>query len=126
MPASQGDDNGPGWQHGISPRAEDQIWLVAYVQIDININITNVDAFQEYISHIPELINKHGGRYVVKGETPTVVEAADDVPQRSVILEFPDRGTVGAFFEERRAAGLLDLWQRSTNSQILVLDGYEN
>lgn len=97
--------------------------MAVYVQIDIN--ITNMTAFQDYISRIPALISKHGGTYVVKGETPTVIEAYDDVPQRSVILQFPDRNAVDAFFADRKATGLVDLWQQATRSRILVLDGFE-
>ncbi|MBF66674.1 MAG: hypothetical protein CMQ29_03140 [Gammaproteobacteria bacterium] len=63
----------------------------------------------------------HSGRYLAKGETPTAIEAHDDIPQRSVILEFPDQDAVDAFFEERNAGGPVESWPSATPGRILVL-----
>ncbi|MBJ40436.1 MAG: hypothetical protein CMD83_18610 [Gammaproteobacteria bacterium] len=97
--------------------------MSVYLQIDIE--IVDMPTFQTYIARIPELIGRHGGRYLVKGVTPIVVESQDTAPSRSVLLEFPSRANVDAFLAERHASGLLDTWTASTRARILLLEGIE-
>jgi len=37
--------------------------------IIVDVNIKDMEGVMEYASRIPELIEKHGGRYLVKGVT---------------------------------------------------------
>ncbi len=77
----------------------------------------------EYVQRIPDLIHKHGGRYIVQGVEPTVVQGDGGIPQRSVVLEFPDKKSAVSFLEERAATDLHEIWEQSTNSRILMLEG---
>ena len=95
--------------------------MKTYLQIDLN--IVDVEAFMEYVQRIPELIQKHGGRYLVQGVEPIVVEGDSGIPQRSVMLEFPDKKSAESFLEERATTDLHEIWERSTNSRILLLEG---
>lgn len=95
--------------------------MKTYVQVDFT--ILDPDQFMTYVERIPALIEKHGGRYLVRGVEPSVVKQDAEVLARNVILEFPSREAVDAFLEERNAAGLMTLWEKTTRSRILVLDG---
>ncbi len=77
----------------------------------------------EYVQRIPKLIEKHSGRYLVQGVEPTPAQGERDYPQRSVLLEFPSKEDAHSFLSERAATDLHDIWERSTNSRILLLEG---
>lgn len=93
----------------------------AYLVIDLN--VTDLDGFMEYVHRIPELIQKHDGRYLVQGVEPTVIEASDSKLERSVIIEFPSRVEAEAFLEERSKSELHEIWSRTTDSRILLVEG---
>ena len=68
------------------------------------------------------LIEKHGGRYLVRGEPPMVVEG-DWAPERMVILEFPSRENAQAFLADPAAQSLFAIRHRTTVSKLVLVDG---
>lgn len=95
--------------------------MKAYVVVDINVE--QPEAFMEYVGQIGDLISKHDGRYLVQGAEPETILGDNQVPQHSVILEFPSREIANSFFDERKKLGLHDLFCRATDSRILLVDG---
>jgi len=96
--------------------------MKAYLLIDLN--VTDLEGFMVYAGRIPEMIQKHHGRYLVQGVAPTVIEQTDSEEyERSVVLEFPDRTSAQGFLEERSHSDLHDIWARTTKSRILLVDG---
>jgi len=92
----------------------------AYLVLDIAIR--DFDAFKEYIEKIPAFIKKHAGRYVVRGEVPTVMEG-DWQPERLVVIEFPERQKAEAFLQDPDAQALFAIRHRSTTSKLVLVDG---
>lgn len=95
--------------------------MKAYLVIDVN--IVDLDGFMVYAHGIVPLIEKYGGRYLVQGEVPTVVEAGAGAPQRTVVIEFASRDSAESFLAERSQSELHDIWARTTESRILLVDG---
>ena len=60
-----------------------------YIVVDVNIK--DVEGFMEYASRIPKLIDKHGGRYIVKGQGHFV---EPDLPNLSRWIFIPPLLTV--------------------------------
>ena len=75
-----------------------------------------------YVEAIPAFIGKHGGRYIVRGVEPSVMEG-DWTPERVVILEFPSRGNATAFLDDPDAQALFAVRHRTTNSNLILVDG---
>jgi uncharacterized protein (DUF1330 family) len=98
--------------------------MKAYLQIDLR--ISNLDLFMEYVERIPGLIQTHGGRYLVQGVEPVVIEEQGHAPERSVLLEFPSKEAAQSFLAERAASDLHEIWEKSTASRILLLEGCIN
>lgn len=92
-----------------------------YILVDVSIK--EIDGFMEYASRIPELIEKHGGRYVVKGAEPKVIRGSDEIPQYVVVIEFPSSKAADAFIEERSKTDLIEIFNRSTLGRILKVEG---
>lgn len=92
-----------------------------YVIVDIDIE--DASRFGEYASQIPELIEKHGGKYLVRGPKPAVVLDNFHIPEHLVVIEFPSQEAARAFFDERQSLGLADLFASSTTSRVLLVPG---
>lgn len=91
-----------------------------YIVVDVNIK--DMEGFMEYASRIPELIEKHGGRYIIKGE-PKVIREGNNNPQLVVVIEFPSVEVADKFIEERATSGLTEIFNHSTNGRILRVEG---
>lgn len=92
----------------------------AYLILDLTIH--NFDKFQEYINRIPEFISRHSGKYLIKGEVPTVLEGNWN-PERVVVIEFPSREHVTQFFEDPDAQSLFQIRHNTTTSRLILVDG---
>tara|TARA_R100000656_G_scaffold61621_1_gene47597 strand:+ start:1214 stop:1507 length:294 start_codon:yes stop_codon:yes gene_type:complete len=93
----------------------------SYILVDVNIN--DMQRFKEYATRIPELIEKHGGRYIVKGAEPKVIRSGDRIPQYVVVIEFPSVENADNFIKERESLGLTELFNQSTEGRILSVEG---
>ncbi|QUD86116.1 DUF1330 domain-containing protein [Phenylobacterium montanum] len=94
--------------------------MTAYLVLDFSIN--DLRGFLPYVEAIPAFIEKHGGRYIVRGAEPTVMEG-DWAPERLVILEFPARENAEAFLNDPDAQSLFSLRHRTTNSRLVLVEG---
>ena len=94
--------------------------MKAYLVLDFSVK--DGPSFMPYVEAIPAFIEKHGGRYVVRGEPPTVMEG-DWAPERMVILEFPSRESAQAFLADSDAQPLFALRHRTTISKLVLVDG---
>ncbi len=96
--------------------------MKAYLVLDLTVH--DLSGFLEYAQKIPAFIAQHGGRYIVKGEVPAVMEG-DWTPERVVIIEFPSNGDARAFLADPSAQTLFGLRQATTTSKLLLVDGCE-
>lgn len=93
----------------------------SYIHVDVNIK--DMERFKEYAARIPEIIEKHGGRYIVKGAEPKVIRSSDRIPQYVVVIEFPSVENADNFIKERESLGLTELFNQSTEGRILSVEG---
>lgn len=94
--------------------------MKAYLILDFT--VTDLRGFMPYVEAIPAFIEKHGGRYIVRGVEPTVMEG-DWRPDRMVILEFPSSDHARAFLADPEAQDLFALRHRTTVSKLVLVEG---
>ena len=94
--------------------------MTAYLVLDFSVR--DLKGFMPYVSAIPAFIEKHGGRYIVRGEAPSVMEG-DWAPERMVILAFPSRENAKAFLDDPEAQALFAVRHRTTDSKLVLVDG---
>lgn len=94
--------------------------MTAYLVLDFK--VTDLRGFMPYVEAIPAFIERHGGRYIVRGVEPTVMEG-DWAPDRLVILEFPSRDDAKAFLADPQAQDLFAIRHRTTESKLILVDG---
>ena len=88
----------------------------------LDLSIKDIENFLEYIEKIPEFIKKHGGRYIVQGVEPEIIEG-DWKPERVVVLEFPSKEKAKEFLEDPEAQSLFTIRHNTTISKLILAEG---
>ena len=94
--------------------------MAAYAIADVD--VTDPAVFEEYRGRVGDTIAKYGGRYVVRGGNPEVVEG-NWSPKRLVVLEFPNMERVKAWYHSPEYAPLKQLRFRSANTNVVLVEG---
>ena len=88
----------------------------------VNLDVADAVAYEEYKAIAPALIQKHGGKYLVRGGQFAVLEG-NWKPTRLVLFEFPNTTAVQAFFDDPEYQPLKVLRQRVSKTDIVVVEG---
>ena len=88
----------------------------------VNVEITDPAGFAEYRKSVPATIAAFGGRFLTRGGATEVLEGKW-IPNRVVVLEFPDVATIKAWYHSPEYQQLLELRKRTANSDFIIIDG---
>lgn len=88
-----------------------------------HIEVTDPQKFDEYRAAVPAVIEKYGGRYVVRGGTIENVENDIGV-SRLTIVEYDDMEAAKRFYHSEEYAPLIKIRKASTNSSLAFVEGY--
>ena len=94
--------------------------MAAYVIASIE--VTDPDAYAEYRARVLPTIERHGGRFLVRGGDSEVLEGTWQ-PQRVVVLEFPDADAARRWHSSDEYRPLIELRQRASNGHLLLVQG---
>ncbi len=94
--------------------------MQGYLVLDFSIH--DLDAFMAYVRGVPAFIDKHGGRYLVQGPKPEVMEG-DWAPEGLVILEFPSTDHAKAFLNDPEFQELKKVRTATTTSKLVLAEG---
>jgi len=86
--------------------------------------VTDPEAYEAYKVRAAASIAAAGGRYVVRGGEPLVLEG-EPPAGRTVVLAFPDRASAVAWYEGEQYRGARELRQAAAVARMYVVDGYE-
>ena len=87
--------------------------MSAYLIVDIDVH--DMTTYDEYRKHVPAIVAKHGGSYLVRGGDPETVEG-EWQSTRLVVLRFPDRAAGNAFLEDPEYAPVKALRHAASTS----------
>ena len=94
--------------------------MKAYLILDFT--ITDPEKFMIYVSEIPSHIERHGGKYIVEGVKPEVVEGNWE-PNTIVVLEFPTPEQARSFLNDPDVQPLFEIRHKSTLSNLILVEG---
>jgi uncharacterized protein (DUF1330 family) len=83
--------------------------------------ITDRAAFDDYLVETIPFIEKHGGRYLTKAGTHEMLEG--DLPSRVVIVEFPDKAAIKAWYNDPGYRPLIAKRHAVTRSTMIAIEG---
>jgi uncharacterized protein (DUF1330 family) len=87
-----------------------------------NIEVTDPEHYPEYARQTPAVVERFGGRFLVKGGAYTELEGSWP-NRRLVVIEFPDRATAERWYSSPEYQRLAKLRQQWARSELLVIDG---
>ena len=87
--------------------------------------VTDATRFEEYRTKVGPMINKYGGRYLTKGATHKFPEGGHWKPERVVIIEFPDMGSLNRWYNAPEYQPLIALRKACTSDldMLITLEG---
>lgn len=94
--------------------------MAAYVLADIT--ILDPSIYEDYRRQVPAVIEKYGGRYLVRGGASEVFEG-DWPPNRVIVLEFPDMDALRRWYQSDDYQALLRIRQRAARSNLIAVEG---
>ena len=98
--------------------------MSAYVVVDVAA-IQDAEAYAGYRERVTAGLVAAGGRYLVRGGCVEVLEGGW-TPGRLVIVEFESVEAARAWWESPDYRDLRDLRQRSTQSNLILVEGLPN
>ena len=96
--------------------------MAAYMIVQLE--VTDPEGFAEYRERVSPMIASYGGRYIVRGAEVENLEGEWD-PGRLIVLEFPTLEDAQRFYNAEEYQPLLALRERTANSILTVVDGYD-
>jgi uncharacterized protein (DUF1330 family) len=95
--------------------------VAAYFVADVDIR--DPEKFEDYRTKVPALVERYGGRYLVRGGELHPVEGDPGV-KRLVIIEFPSVEAARRFNTSAEYVPLLRLRRESAASEIVPVEGW--
>jgi uncharacterized protein (DUF1330 family) len=86
------------------------------------IEVTDPAAYEDYRKQVLAVVNKHGGRFLVRGGKVDSKEGGW-APKRIVVLEFPSLEQAQKFYHSPEYAPLIKLRQRASKGKIILVEG---
>ena len=94
------------------------------VYLITDLDIHDPELFAEYQARFPSIIERHGGRYLVRGGEVRVMTGEWNL-HRVIILEFPDHEAVRATFNDPEYQPVIAIRERSARSKAFMVDGVD-
>ncbi|WP_277964079.1 DUF1330 domain-containing protein [Pseudomonas sp. RIT-To-2] len=88
-------------------------------------HVTDADRYGEYKKLTPEIVEKHGGRFLSRGGDKTMLEG-DDETRRVVLVEFPSVREARQFYDSVEYAAARSLRNgAAAHMQLFIIEGHE-
>ena len=86
--------------------------------------VTDPELYKAYVAEAPALFAKHGGHLVAFADAPETLEGP--VEERRIdVIAFPDRAAAEAYYNDPDYAPVRAIRWEATQSEIILVDGYE-
>lgn len=89
----------------------------------VNVRVTDPESYPEYARRAQETVAHHGGRYLIRGASPEIVEGSPRI-DRFVILEFPTLAAAKTWYASDDYRSVIALRQRAAESELFFIEGY--
>jgi len=94
--------------------------MTAYVIAQLT--VTDPAGFEAYRRAAPSVVEAHGGRFLVGGNTVARLEGEPE-RARVIVLEFPSKASAEAFYNSSDYQQILPLRQNAATGTVVVVEG---
>lgn len=90
------------------------------------LTVPNWNWYREYRETTEPLVEKHGGRYLIKGGTSEKLEGDAALPHAFVLIEFPDLQSAKNWYHCAEYSKMIELRRVSgVDTELFLVDGFE-
>ena len=87
------------------------------------LSVRSTEWMEGYVGPTRELVEKHGGKYLVAGGAMDQCEGDGPLPDSMVILEFPSRENALAWHNDPDYAPLIELRNSGSSLDFVLVEG---
>ena len=87
-----------------------------------NVDVHDADAYQAYRSRTGAIVERHGGRFIVRGGNVHPLEG-DAWARRLVIIEFADLTAARNFYDSPEYQEVIPLRTCASDGSLLIVEG---
>lgn len=80
-------------------------------------------AYRDYASKVQDTINPFGGRFIVRGAEPVILDASRKPPGYIVVIEFPSMRNLREWWDSPVYSGIRPIRERLTTGQNYAVEG---
>lgn len=91
--------------------------------IIVRVKVGDADAYGEYMKHTPRIIDRHGGKMIVRGGRIESLEGKEET-HRIVIIAFPSMEKAKAFYASEDYQKAKAIRDGAGEAQFFAVDGY--
>lgn len=88
-----------------------------------HVGIEDWEAYREYMRHTPRVIERFGGRFIVRGGAMETLEGPEET-LRLVVIEFPSVDNARGFYRSGEYAKIKTLRDGAGFAKFVLVDGY--
>ncbi|MFX0542279.1 DUF1330 domain-containing protein [Roseovarius sp. S4756] len=86
-----------------------------------HITVNDPQAYREYVERDTPILERHGGRFLVRGGQSEVPEG--ETYQRHVVIEFPSYAAARNAYDDPAYQAVADIRRRTADSVIVLVEG---
>ena len=92
-----------------------------YLLVDVDIH--NIDEYKKYLDKVKPIVEKFGGKYLIKGGKIDAKETDLWKPKRIVLVKFPNKSFALNWYNSEEYRALKHLRLNNASSNILFIEG---
>jgi uncharacterized protein (DUF1330 family) len=89
----------------------------------VRIDVTNPDAYKQYVAANGKAFGKYGAKFLVRGGTAETREGS--ARARNVVIEFKDFETAKACYDSPEYCDAMKLRENASNADLIIVEGYD-
>ena len=86
------------------------------------IEVTDPETYEEYRGQVAPTVERHGGRFMVRGGAVHELEG-EWTAKRMVVIEFPDMASLREWYHSEEYERLKRIRQSSSTATVLAVEG---
>ena len=89
----------------------------------VDVDIHNIDEYKKYLEKVKPMVEKFGGKYLIKGGKIDAKETDLWKPKRIVLVKFPNKPSALNWYNSEEYRALKNLRLNNASSNILFIEG---
>ena len=86
-------------------------------------SVKDAEAYKVYAGRVPETLEPFGGKFIVRGAEPVILDASRKPPGYIVIIQFPSMKDLRAWWDSPMYSSIRPIRERLTTGQNYAVEG---